>query len=94
MLSLHILKQAVVLHSLEQVVAGKASAERVIWTEDLNNSFENAKKLAAHPHGIAEPRPEDKLSTYSDYSAESRAVGGRLVIHKTQPDGSTYWWIL
>ena len=60
-----------VLHSLEQVVAGKASAERVIWTEDLDNSFENAKKLAAHPHGVAEPRPEDKLSTNSDYSAES-----------------------
>ena len=78
-----------VLHSLEQVVAGKASAERVIWTEDLNNSFENAKKLAAHPHCVAEPRPEDKLSTNSDYSAESRAVGGRLVIHRTQPDGST-----
>ena len=36
-----------------------------------------------------EPRPTGTLRTYSDYSAESKAIGGRLIIIKPQPDGST-----
>ena len=80
---------AVVIHSLEQVVAGKASAQKLIWTDELQQAFASAKALAAHPKGIAEPRPEDQLHTYSDYSAESRAVGGRLVIIRKDANGST-----
>ena len=45
--------------------------------------------MDTRPHGIAEPRPQDRIYTYSDYSAESRAIGGRLMIERTQPDGST-----
>ena len=80
---------AKVVHSLEQLVGGKASAERIVWTDDIQLAFDKAKALATHPKGIAEPRPEDQLSTYSDYSAESRAVGGRLMITRTHPDSTT-----
>ena len=59
------------IHCFEQLVGGRASTERINWTDDLNKSFEAAKKLASHPQGIAEPRPEDHLSTYSDYSTET-----------------------
>ena len=55
----------------------------------LKDEFQQAKQLAAHPHGIAEPCPQDQLYTYSDYSADSRAVSGRLVIHRKNEDGST-----
>ena len=68
---------ALTIHKLEQVVASRKSADKIEWTTELNNSFNEAKKLAANPHGIAEPRPDDQLFTYFDYSAESRAVGGR-----------------
>ena len=80
---------AAVVHALEQVVGGRASADRIVWTPELMQAFTNAKALAAHPKGISEPRPQDKLETYSDYSAESRAVGGRLVIKRNNPDGTT-----
>ena len=79
---------AVALHKLEQLVAGKPSAERILWTDELLEAFSAAKALASNPQGIAEPRPQDKLFTYSDYSAETRAVGGRLVIERTQADGT------
>ena len=79
---------AKVIHCLEQLVGGRASAEKIVWTDTLRSAFTEAKQLASHPKGIAEPRPEDQLYTYSDYSAESRAVGGRLVIHRKQTDGS------
>lgn len=77
------------IHDLELIVANRSSAERLTWTPQLELSFQNAKNLAAHPHGIAEPRPSDQLYTYSDYSADKRAVGGRLVIHRKTPNGST-----
>ena len=80
---------AVTVHHLEQTVANKASAERINWTEELDKAFTNAKALAAHPKGVAEPRPQDQLHTYSDYAADTRAVGGRLVIIRQQKDGTT-----
>ena len=59
------------------------------WTDTLQESFSAAKKLAGNPVGLAEPRPTDILRTYSDYSADTKAVGGRLMILRKQPDGST-----
>ena len=79
---------AAVIHDLEQVVASRSSAERLTWTPQLETAFKNAQDLAAHPHGITEPRPQDQLYTFSDYSADKRAVGGRLVIHRKMADGS------
>ena len=77
------------LHELEKIVAGRSSAERIVWTEQLETVFSNAKKLASNPQGVTEPRPQDQLFTYSDYSAEKRAVGGRLVVRRQMPDGSS-----
>ena len=79
---------AITIHKLEQVVAGKKSADKIVWTEDLEQSFSAAKDLAAHPIGIAEPRPGDQLYTFSDYSAEHKAIGGRLVIRRKSEDGT------
>ena len=88
-LSASIPNYAVTIHALEQAVAGRKSTERIIWTEDLLSSFSKAKSLAAHPVGLAEPRPDDQLQTYSDYSAETKSVGGRLVILRKQADNTT-----
>ena len=62
----------------------------MVWTSELQEAFTKAKELAAHPQGIVEPRPDDKLTAFSDYSAESRAVGGRLLITRKNPDGTTH----
>ena len=53
----------VTIHKLEQIVAGRKSAERIVWTTDLDNSFNKAKEIAANPIGITEPRPDDHLQT-------------------------------
>ena len=79
---------AVTLSALDKYQGGKASAEKIVWTSELKKSFETAKSLAARPEGTVVPRPSDKLHTYSDYSEEHRAVGGRMVIHRTEADGS------
>ena len=73
-------KYAVVLHELEQLVGGRASAERIQWTDDNLRKFEQAKLAAADVSGVHVPKPDDQLHTYSDYSEDGRAVGGRLEI--------------
>ena len=71
---------AATVQCLEQLTSNQKSPERITWTEPLRQAFQNAKDLAADPIGIAEPRPEDHLQTFSDYAADTRAVGGRLLI--------------
>ena len=82
-------KYAETVHALERTVTGCKSAEPIKWTTILQESFSAAKQLAGNPFGLAEPRPTDVLRTYSDYSADTKAVGGRLMIMRKQPDGST-----
>ena len=71
------------LHNLDKVVGGRASKERLQWTEELTAAFDKARSMASHPEGIVEPRPSDQIHTYSDWSESNRAVGGRLMIHRT-----------
>ena len=72
----------VVLHGLEVLVGGRGSAERIDWNEENSLLFENAKKAALDITGIHVPRPDDTLHTFSDYSQDSKAVGGRMEIHR------------
>ena len=71
---------AALLHELEKIVGGKASAEKITWTDELRKTFDAAKAATGNVHGVHVPLPTDKLNTYSDYSADTRAVGGRLEI--------------
>ena len=71
------------LHRLEQLVGGRPSTERIEWTDENIKVFERAKVAAADIHGVHVPRPSDQLQTFSDYSAEHRAVGGRMLIIRT-----------
>ena len=75
---------AVLLKPLEAAVAGKNSADRVEWTEDLSNSFKRAKYALDKVDTIFVPKPSDKLDVFTDYSEEHKAVGGRLVITRRE----------
>ena len=73
-------RYAVLLHGLEKLVGGRGSGERISWTGDNLESFDRAKAATADITAVSVPRPSDKLSTFSDFSADARAVGGRLEI--------------
>ena len=79
---------ATLLGPLEDVVGGRASAERINWTPNLKESFDKAKQSLNNINTVFVPKPTDTLHTYSDYSAANKAVGGRLEIHRTDPNGS------
>ena len=80
---------AILLSPLEQAVAGKASADRVNWTEDLKKSFQAAKDALENIDTIFVARPTDKLDIYTDYSAGAKAIGGRLLITRETKEGTT-----
>ena len=79
---------ASLLGPLEDVVGGRSSAERIVWSKELNDCFETAKKSLNEIETVFVPKPTDTLHTYSDFSQLHKAVGGRLEIHRLSPDGS------
>ena len=78
---------AITFRPLEQLVAGKGSAERLIWSEENKASFKVAKDMVASVKGIYYPLPTDRLRTYSVFSQEANAVGGRLEFVRTDEKG-------
>ena len=48
----------------------------------------DAKELAKKITHVYTPTPTDKLKTYSDFSKEHGAVGGRLVIVRETKEGT------
>ena len=69
------------------MVAGKNSAEKLIWSEESKARFEKAKLLIGTVRGVFYPLPTDRLFTYSDFSQQANAVGGRLEFVRTDASG-------
>ena len=78
---------AEVLKPLEQITAGKESAMKITWTEDLIKSFETAKKSIKHAKAVISPRRSDETHSYSDISEDGNCVGGRLEVRRTDETG-------
>ena len=60
--------------------ANQSSGTRIEWTEDLTKDFQQAKNMIKNLEQVYTPTPNDHLQTYSDYSEEHKAVGGRMII--------------
>ena len=79
---------AILLSPLEKVAAGKNSSEVIVWNDELQRHFENAKKSLSTITTFFTPRPDDKIHTFSDWSQSHGAVGGRMEIYRTKEDGT------
>ena len=77
------------LGPLEDLHAGKNSNEKISWTKESTEHFENIKKSLSDLSTISVPRPDDKLVLFSDWCQQEKAIGGRMEIHRLMPDGST-----
>lgn len=73
---------AIVLQPFEQLVGGKNSKDRIVWSPELLEKFDLAKKSIETSQPITFPRPTDKLKIFPDWSQDADAVGGRLIIER------------
>ena len=79
-------KYAIFLSPFEKILGSRSSAERITWTEELEEAFTKLKQAAADPEGIFVPLRTDKLVTASDYSKAHSAIGGALTIVRKVDD--------
>ena len=77
------------LSTLERLVGShKPSAEVIQYTPEEEKAFYAARDATIKIEAFTVPRPSDRLFTYSDYSKDHRAVGGKLEFERTMPDGT------
>ena len=67
-----------ILTKLEKMTCAKGT--KLQWTKDQEDAFKESQAAIAKLQGVYLPRPGDQLITYSDYSEENNAIGGRLEI--------------
>ena len=67
--------------------SNKPGAEKVPWTEELKQVFYQARESTKNVEAFAIPRPTDRLFTYSDFSRDKKAIGGKLEFERTMEDG-------
>ena len=79
---------AVKLGPLEDVQAGRASAEKIVWTKELSEVLKKVKQSIQKVKIITVPRPDDELHSFSDASLDSKSIGGRLEVWR-MVDGKT-----
>ena len=72
------------LSPFDKITGSRGSAEKVTWTESLKEAFEKLKEAAKNPMGVHIPRRSDKLVTSSDYSHQTKSIGGLLTIHREE----------
>ena len=69
-----------VLDPLEKICAGQDSKSLVVWTEGLNQAFENAKNHLKEARTLTLPRPEDRLQIVTDASTSLSGLASTLIV--------------
>ena len=69
---------AIVFQPLEAITGSRGSAGIIVWTEDLKSHFIKAQNLLKTMVKIYYPIPSDQIFTYSDFSQDAKAIGGRM----------------
>ena len=68
------------LDPLDQATAGKASNEKVLWSDELVNEFKKAQTALDTGKSIAIPRPSDVLWIVTDGSIKNRGIAATLYV--------------
>ena len=69
-----------ILSPLENYVAGKNSADKITWSDDLRASFENARQTVNSAKSITIPKAEDQLWIVTDGAVRDPGIGATLYV--------------
>ena len=68
------------LAPLDEAAAGKPSAERIIWTDELSKQFHTAQKALSTHKSITLPSPCDQLWIVTDGAVKRGGIGATLYV--------------
>ena len=69
-------------HPLEKTTAGRKSAERILWNEELRVAFKKVQDAVGNPDHLALARPQEKLYIFPDWSDEKQSGGAPMYVHR------------
>ena len=69
-----------IVSPLDDAIAGQQSTEKIVWSDELIEHFNNAQKLLASTRSITLPNPSDQLWIVTDGSVSKRGIGATLYI--------------
>ena len=81
------------LSPLEEIVAGRQSGEKIVWSEELLSLFEKAKKCLSSSKTITLPRCSDTLWIVTDGAVKDHGLGATLYVtrEKDKPQLAGYF---
>ena len=68
------------LAPLDDAIAGKASQEKITWTDELHCSFNKVKESLSSSRSVTLPRPDDQLWIVSDGAVRRPGVAATLYV--------------
>ena len=73
---------AFIIAPLDDTIAGKASNEKLDWTEELCQLYAAAQRHLIQHKRITLPRPSDKLWIITDGSVKNTGIGSTLYVYR------------
>ena len=70
------------LQPLEAVTAGKKSAERIPWSDQLRDQFRKVQKAVSRPDILAMVKPGEQTVMFPDYSYDHQAGAAPLYVRR------------
>ena len=69
-----------ILSPLEELIAGKASAEKLVWSSEMESNFDIAKKHLSEAKTVSIPKRSDKLWIITDGCQNLPGIGAALFL--------------
>ena len=74
-----------VLQPLDKLCAGNNSNDKIVWTTELEDAFENAKAHLKEAKTLTLPRREDKLQITTDAAASTSGLAAAMYVIRDKP---------
>lgn len=71
---------AVLLNPLDAVVAGRPSADRLEWSDDLHVAFRACQDALSSPRTITLPHPSDQIWIVTDGAVRNHGIGSTMYV--------------
>lgn len=70
------------LSPLDEIVAGKQSSDRIVWSDTLRSAFTESQKRLADNRSVVLPHPNDQIWIVTDGAVKKYGIGATMYVTK------------